>query len=44
VRNKDRSSFGDDGLWDAMIADYVCYVELGILSDLVGGGYEYEVG
>jgi hypothetical protein len=27
-----------------MIADYVCYVELGILSDPVGGRYEYEVG
>jgi hypothetical protein len=44
VSNEDRSSIRDDGLWDAKIADNVGHVELGILSDSVGGGFGYEVG
>jgi hypothetical protein len=44
VSNKNRSSIGDDGLRDAVIADNVWYVELGILSDSVCSGYGYEVG
>jgi hypothetical protein len=44
VSNEDRSSIGDDGLRDAVIADNVWHIELGILSDPVGDGYGYEVG
>jgi hypothetical protein len=42
--NIDRSSIRDDGLWDAMIADNVRYVKLGILTNPVSGGYGYKVG
>jgi hypothetical protein len=42
--NEDKSSIRDDGLRDAMIADNVGYVELGILSDPICRGYRYEVG
>jgi hypothetical protein len=42
--NEDRSSIGDDGLRNAMIADNVRHVELCILSNLICSGYEYEVG
>jgi hypothetical protein len=42
--NKDRSSVGDDGLYDTVIADNMGYVELGILSNPVCHGYGYEVG
>jgi hypothetical protein len=44
MSNEDRSFIGDDGLWDAVIADNVGYVELDILSDPVCHGYGYEVG
>jgi hypothetical protein len=44
MSNKDRSPVRDDGLWDAVIADNVGYIELGILSNPVGRGYGYEVG
>jgi hypothetical protein len=44
MSNKDRSSIGDDGHWDTVIADNMRYVELGILSDLVCRGYGYEMG
>jgi hypothetical protein len=35
---------GDDGFRNAMIADNVGHVELGILSNPVCSGYGYEVG
>jgi hypothetical protein len=41
VSNKDRSSIGNDGLQDAMIADDMQYVKLDILTDPVNGGYGY---
>jgi hypothetical protein len=41
VSNKDKSSIKNDDLWDATVANNVCYVELDILSDSVGGGYGY---
>jgi hypothetical protein len=41
VSNEDRSSIGDDGLRDAMIADNVGHVELDILSNPVCSGYRY---
>jgi hypothetical protein len=44
MSNEDRSSIGDDGLRDTVIADDVGYVELGILSDPICRGYGYEVG
>jgi hypothetical protein len=44
MSNENRYSIGDDGLQDAMIADNVGYVQLGILSDPVCHGYGYEVG
>jgi hypothetical protein len=43
MSNEDRSSTGDDGLRDAVIADNVGYVKLGILSNHVCHGYGYEV-
>jgi hypothetical protein len=43
MSNKDGSSIGDDSLQDAVIVDNVRYVQLGILSDPVCCGYEYEV-
>jgi hypothetical protein len=43
VSNKDRSSIGDNGLRNAMIANNVSYVELGILVDPVGDGHRYKV-
>jgi hypothetical protein len=43
MSNEDRSSIGDDGLRDAMVANNMGYVELGILSDPVCRGYGYEV-
>jgi hypothetical protein len=43
MSNEDGSSIGDDSLRDAMIADNVGHVELGILSDPVCRGYGYEV-
>jgi hypothetical protein len=42
--NIGRSSIRDDGLRDAMIADNVWYVKLGILTNPVSGGYGYKVG
>jgi hypothetical protein len=44
MSSKYRSSIGDDGLQDAMIADNVLDVELSILSDPICRGYGYEVG
>jgi hypothetical protein len=44
MSNEDRSSIRDDGLQDAVVADNVGYVELGILSYRVCRGYGYEVG
>jgi hypothetical protein len=44
MSNEDRSTIGDDGLQDAMMANNVGYVELGILSDPIHRGYGYEVG
>jgi hypothetical protein len=41
--NKDRSSIEDNGFRNTMIADNVRYVELGILSNLICGGYGYKV-
>jgi hypothetical protein len=41
VSNEDRSSIGDDGLRDGMIADNVGHVELDILSDPVCSRYGY---
>jgi hypothetical protein len=41
--NEDKSSIRDDDLQDAMIANNMRYVELGILSDSTDGGYRYEV-
>jgi hypothetical protein len=41
--NKDRPYVRDNCLRDAMIADNVGHIELGILSDPVCSGYEYEV-
>jgi hypothetical protein len=42
--NKDRSSVRDDGLWNTVIADNVCNIQLFILSDSISGANEYEVG
>jgi hypothetical protein len=42
--NKDRSSIGDNCLWDTMIADNMRHIELGIQSDTVCSGYGYKVG
>jgi hypothetical protein len=42
--NKDRSSIRDDILWDAVMADNMRHVELGILSDSICSGDGYEVG
>jgi hypothetical protein len=44
MSNKDRSSIEDDGLQDAVVADDVGYVELGILSNPICRDYGYEVG
>jgi hypothetical protein len=44
ISNEDRSSIEDNGLWDAVIADNVGYVELGILFDPICRGHGYEVG
>jgi hypothetical protein len=44
MNNEDRSSIGDDDLQDAVIADNMRYVELGILFDPVCHGYGYKVG
>jgi hypothetical protein len=44
MSNEDRSSIGDDGLQDAVIADNVQYIEHGILFDPEYCGYGYEVG
>jgi hypothetical protein len=42
--HKDGTSVKDNGLWGAMIADNVRYIELDILSGPVCGGYGYKVG